>query len=317
MNENQRQYVKLLNSTLYDAQKLRVALFNRIDAAEREGDARQKRVAGELRDEVGGFIKDLEMAMEKRIGRAVQAAEIMKWLKAVKGIGPRYSGTLIGMVGNPPETVSQLWSLCGMDTIPVCDNDDCVRFITVRGKKKRIQRIAYEGKDRAYFLNRQVERRYEQHLRKEEPEEVNEEEYKREWYLKSDKHLCQCDDPLIKIVAPQRFYFTNLLLNHNPFLKMTCWKIAGQFVRQGKFYRTTYDQYKDMYTKRDGDILTLGHIENRARRATVKLFLSHLWEMWRKSLGLEAGTIYLQYKLGADFDKYHTYIDPPYAALFD
>lgn len=313
MNENQRQYVKLLTSMLYDVQKLRVALGNRIDALDREGDTRNKNMAEELREEVFPMMLDMEMVMEKRIGRAVQAAEVMRWLKAVRGIGPRYSGTLIGMVGSPPETVSQLWSLCGMDTIPICMNEDCIR--TVKGKP--LPRIAYTGEDRAYFLNRQAERRYEQHLRKESPEDINEEEFKRKAYLDSDKHLCQCEQPDIKIVAPQRRYFRGLLLNHNPFLKMTCWKIAGQFVRQGKFYRTVYEQYKDLYIARDGDILTAGHIENRARRATVKLFLSHLWEMWRKSLGMDAGTIYLQHKLGDDFDKYHTYIDPPYAGIFD
>lgn len=148
-------------------------------------------------------------------------------------------------------------------------------------------------------------------------EEGNEEVWKRDSYLENQKKLCHCDNPEIKMVAPKRMYFKGLLLTHNPFLKATCWKIAGQFVRQGKFYRTYYDQQKAYYLKRDGDTLSLGHIENRARRAVAKLFLSHLWEMWRKSLGMPAGKIYLQHKLGDDFDKYHTYIDPPYVDLFE
>lgn len=154
-------------------------------------------------------------------------------------------------------------------------------------------------------------------LKEEKSVALTEEDFKRKAYVESEKKLCQCDEPVIVGRAPKRMYFKGLLLTHSPFMKMTCFKIAGQFVRQGKFYRTIYEQKKEYYTRRDSDSITPLHIENRARRATVKLFLSHLWWMWRKSEGLEVGEIYLQHALGEEFAKRHTLIEPPYSDIFD
>lgn len=302
MNENHKEYIKLLINSMYDVQKVRLAIEGRIRAFSQSGEPRYIAMAKELSADLAELANAFEDSVEKRVAQAVKAAPIMAWLKKVKGIGPRYAGTLIGTIGVPPETVSQLWSLCGMGVIPVCDT--C-------GK------ISYWGDEKAYFLNRQVERRWEQHIKKEESAIQDEQDFKRKNYIETEKKLCLCDEPETRMVAPQRRYYKGLLLTHNPFLKMTCWKIAGQFVRQGDFYRTEYEQRKEFYVNRDGDTLTLGHIENRARRATVKLFLSHLWEMWRKAEGMEAGQIYLQKKLGAEFDKHHSYIHPPYADIYD
>ncbi len=33
-------------------------------------------------------------------------------------------------------------------------------------------------------------------------------------------------------------------------------------------------------------MISEGHVDNRAKRKMIKLFLSHLWEVWRKALGL-------------------------------
>ncbi len=302
MNEHQREYVKLLTSSMYDVQKVRLAIEGRIRAFLQTGGVSYLNMAEELKAELAELATEFEKGVERRIKEALKSAEIMKWLDKVSGIGPRYAGTLVGMIGAPPDTVSKMWSLCGMSVIPVCA--DC-------------QRIAYEPEEKARFISRQVERRWEQRQKKEDGESADQEGFKREQYVATEKKLCQCEDSEIMQVAPKRQYYKGLLLTHSPFLKSACWKIAGQFVRQGKFYRTFYEQRKEYYIGRDGASLTALHIENRARRATVKLFLSHLWEMWRKSLGQPAGEIYLKHKLGEDFDRYHTYIAPPYDDLFD
>jgi hypothetical protein len=39
--------------------------------------------------------------------------------------------------------------------------------------------------------------------------------------------------------------------------------------------------------------------------------------MWRRSKGLQGGMIYLQYKLGEEFAKHHTLIEPPYGDTFN
>lgn len=326
MNERQQQYIKLLTNTMYDIQALRKALDNRIFAFSAEGDTSHKRMSVELKEELSGLAHAMEDAIEKRIGRAVEVAPIMRWLKLVKGIGPRYAGSLIGMLERIDrfETISALWSYCGMEVITICT--EC-------------ERIHLTGDEKGKFLRRQAERRFETHQLQEQvftrkevvtltlnspglTEEQREllessEDWQFEQYKKSEAKLCKCDEPVIGYVAPKRQYFSGLLLTHNPFLKMTCWKISGQFVKQGKFYRAIYESKKEFYTGRDGGKLTKLHIENRARRAMVKLFLSHLWEMWRKADGLPAGEIYLQYRLGDEFAKHHTLITPPYSNIFD
>jgi hypothetical protein len=75
----------------------------------------------------------------------------------------------------------------------------------------------------------------------------------------------------------------------NPILKSTAWKVAGSFVRtpsKTAFGRHLYDQYKQYYTERDGDELTKGQIDSRARRRVAKDFLRCLWVAWMEAMRL-------------------------------
>ena len=109
--------------------------------------------------------------------------------------------------------------------------------------------------------------------------------------------------------------------NWNAELKATAWKIGGCFLRSGGPYREQYDTYKKYLITRelkndkliwqsDGTNIsiafppkdvqveewnlkapdkpewTLLHIHNMAIRRTVKLFLAHLWAVWREIEGL-------------------------------
>jgi len=74
-------------------------------------------------------------------------------------------------------------------------------------------------------------------------------------------------------------------LNYNPRLKTLCWKIWNSFVKVKGKYREFYLKFKEDCKKKHPDWTKL-HIHNYAGRKTVKLFLSHLWETWRKLEGL-------------------------------
>jgi len=297
------QYVKGVMRTMYDIQEVRVRVDNRIDALERLGGDEVKDVVLELQGNLSTLAHKMEANAERALDKAVSRFPVIEWLEKVRGIGPRYAGSLVGVIApiSRFESVSALWAYCGLHTVRICAN---------------CNKLAPAAKEKEHFLNRQVERRWEiAQLRKEKL--PDEEDFKRKQYSDSEAKLCSCTAPEIQIAAPNRKYYAGLLLDHNTFLRMTCWKIAAQFVKQGKFYRTIYEQRKERYTERDGAKLSAGHIENRARRAMIKLFISHLWEMWRKSEGLAVGETYLQYKLGQDFAKRHTLILPPYADIFD
>jgi hypothetical protein len=306
------QYVKLLTTTMYDIQELRKAVKNRIGDFVRKGGADRVVVAGELKKIVAETLVKLEDDFEKRVALAVADMPIITWLHEVEGIGPRLSGSLVAAIGDIKNfsTISRLNGQAGMGLIPIC---------TECGK------IAYRGEDRVRFCIRQANRRwriytsskeYKKDLK--EGKAKDEETYKKEKYDYTQKQLCQHEGGQFPVEdrAPQRRYFEGLLLTHNPFLKMTMWKISGQFAKQGKFYRMWYERYKAKYVERDGGRLTKGHVDLRARRALAKLFLSHLWTMWRASEGLPAGKIYLQEKLGMDFET-HEYIEPPYKDIYE
>lgn len=118
-------------------------------------------------------------------------------------------------------------------------------------------------------------------------------------------------------------------------LKGVCWNIADQFIRQRTpVYRDIYDEEKEIQklahpdpicsvcgafaekgmVKRNGESykswhcpesashrrvnFTPQHIHNRALRKMIKIFLQHLWLIWRESEGLPISEPYVQAILG-------------------
>lgn len=103
----------------------------------------------------------------------------------------------------------------------------------------------------------------------------------------------------------------------NPKMRTLAFKIGRQFVLQGDFYRQIYDQYKarlhrDRPTPQDCPRYAeckaslknrtvpacKGHIDAMSRRYAVKMFLSHLWEAWRRLEGLPIRPPYSHEYLG-------------------
>jgi len=84
----------------------------------------------------------------------------------------------------------------------------------------------------------------------------------------------------------------------SPKLRSVCRNIGKSFVMvTSSQYRPYYDENKEFYNRKDPH-LSDGHRDARARRKTVKLFLSHLFEMWHRVKGLEPPKSYAEEKLG-------------------
>ncbi len=66
----------------------------------------------------------------------------------------------------------------------------------------------------------------------------------------------------------------------NPKMRNLGYKIGKSFVICGAGYRKYYEQYKERYLASRPD-LSRAHVDAMARRKTVKLFLAHLWHVWR------------------------------------
>lgn len=100
------------------------------------------------------------------------------------------------------------------------------------------------------------------------------------------------------------------IANWNQDLRMTVvGRLVPQFIKLKNhhdcFGRQLYDQYKRFYLKRDTGKISLGHIENRARRKVAKVFLSCLWVAWRRIKGMTVTEPYAADKLA------HTHIITP------
>jgi len=80
-------------------------------------------------------------------------------------------------------------------------------------------------------------------------------------------------------------------LHYSARLKTILWKIGGSFLRCNSPYRRIYDEAKEYYqANRDWTKL---HIHNAALRKMEKIFLAHLWDQWRKALGLPTNPPYI------------------------
>jgi len=95
-------------------------------------------------------------------------------------------------------------------------------------------------------------------------------------------------------------------LRYNPKLKTLMWKIAVSWLKAHKrgfsFYGHMYEVYKRIYQAKAerGEVKnpTPLHIHYMAMRRAIKLFLSHLWLIWRLVEGLPIRPPYVVEKLG-------------------
>ena len=87
-------------------------------------------------------------------------------------------------------------------------------------------------------------------------------------------------------------------------LKSAAFVLAQSLIRRPGPYRNEYDKAKEHYQATHPE-WTRGHIHLAAMRKVTKLFLAHLWEIWRKLEGLPTREVYVVEKLG------HTHIKRP------
>lgn len=93
-------------------------------------------------------------------------------------------------------------------------------------------------------------------------------------------------------------------LHYNIRLKSTLYLVGTSFLRSGSPYRKVYDAAKERYLETRKDWTPL-HRHLAAQRIMEKVFLSHLWERWRRLEGLSTRELYVQDKLG------HEHYFPP------
>lgn len=257
MDEKKAAYIQLVVRRLYDAQKLRIQSDLRLQRLIREGIVLKENVERDFKDAIALEVK-VENEYEKIVWREIKDLPIIRdWLGKVKGIGPRLGGLLVANIR------------------------DIGRFANVS------KLWAYAGlhtipDGKGGFAAARLK--------------------------KGEK------------------------ANWNSELKTTCYKIGVSFVKCGGPYRELYDSYKAYLVGREiknGNVIwekplsskvwkpaivpkglqtqeltppaepewTLGRINQMAMRRTVKLLLSHLWDVWRGMEGLPQTGAYVHDRL--------------------
>ncbi|OPY76754.1 MAG: hypothetical protein A4E65_03104 [Syntrophorhabdus sp. PtaU1.Bin153] len=112
MNQEQATEVKVFTRLLYEIQKTRIEISNRLLAKEREGQIITKRMRS-----VYEHLETLEKKTEGVLKEIVDATPIWaQWMKDRKGIGAKMAGSLIAEILDISkfDTVSSLWAYFGL-----------------------------------------------------------------------------------------------------------------------------------------------------------------------------------------------------------
>ena len=298
INENKQiikgymQRTRVLTDVYEGVQKERKQVKNRIDGLYRDHQISTEdaeKLHGQTDEELSRIEKDIKKEMESLV-KKIPIYQV--FLKDVVGIGPTFTTKLMAWIGDIERfpNIGKLWKYCGQVPVAYCDNCN----------KRYFNRE--EGEDVAWVEQKMKSKEQMIRERSVGKTKLEIDEKIADVQQKLIKSTCRCDDPkpTMKAEKPRVGIYT---IEYNPKLKSLSWIISDQFVRQGRYYRQLYDDFKAEDMAKNPQ-LTDGHLHNRAKRKTVKIFLSHLWVYWREVEGLSITEPYAKKYLGHEVEMY-------------
>lgn len=272
MNKEDAENIKFANRLLYEFQRTRTQLGSRLLAKNKKGYVLKKAVL--LQQQLVGIEKTAEAVIKDLL----EDTDIWTtFFKDIRGVSYKLASSLIAEIEDISkfDNITSLWAyfgLIGSYVIGNCSNGHKLIMSSDRNKTCPILKSVSNGENGT--------------------EEKTEDKA-------IEKEPCGGDIIIIDRIegqAPRRIKGYHYLFNMRG--KSICWKISEQMVRQGNtFYRNIYDATKEQQRNLNPGFSKM-HIHNRAKRKMVKMFLSHLWEAWRKIEGLETRPPYVIEKLG-------------------
>lgn len=258
--------LRYLTDVYVQTQKLRIANANRAQASDEGRDSNAPEPF------VVGLVakfEDLEKDIFRRMKLVVKDHPAWPWLDGVRGMGPTLSTKILGLVGDIEnfDTVSKLWSFSGYGLY-----------------EGEIQRPI---KGQTLTFNRRL---------------------KTAVYLAGESFIKSRSPYRTIYDASKERYFINKQvhpLRIAGLLRPDLGPLPNRATPEGKKEWDRLIKLGNEGAERDGNVWTDLHVHNAARRKMVKLFLSHLWEVWRKAEGLPTRDPYPIEYLG-----HETYIDP-------
>jgi hypothetical protein len=250
--------------------------------------------------------KKVEKFMADRIeNQSLRYPKINHALRNIQGIGPTFAGGLISYVATQRKKVNGktlvgiecfpkvtgLWAYAGLGVYDMCK---------ICGK-----RYIHDGSRGAWIQNtaqKLIDVQYDQATGKLRLKDKSKKLTPEMALEKAEGYICHCEKPVLKPTSQRRI--AGQLIDYNPGFKDLCYLIGEQFVKQSESpYRKLYEQYyleystlPDLAKERDekkkdpvdGKMGSKGtaHIYNMSRRRAVKMFIAHMWQVWRELEGL-------------------------------
>lgn len=265
-----------LITSIFDIQHTRIVL---------EGRARNLNEAG-YDDHINSLVNmedDLKQLIKIQLRKQYP---IHHWIIGQTGLSYDLAGQLIGTIGNINKfsNISKLWAYFGLAVIDICQ--EC-------GKRYY---LLEERAEKIIHISKRLMEQYENKVVKEGRADFN---------VRATEMVCTCAHPNLKRSTQKAR--SGVLSDYNPRAKTIAYKVGTQFVKQGTFYRKLYDQFKAEYeqrpdlkaevesrkgkkTKGEGGAVVetsgTAHIHRMAMRKMEKVFLAHLWLVWRQLEGL-------------------------------
>lgn len=287
MNDAQRERIKLCVRGLYDAQKLRIQLELRIARLVRDDLMTEDEAKAFFHLPFGWFEK-AEHEMEKMVNKETKDLPIVKkWLRRVRGIGPRLSGLLIANIYDIERFASpgKLYAYCGLH---VKDGRAVKR---AKGEKanwnaelkttcwKIGQSFVTAGGPYRALYDRYKARIIE---REETKGNVIYTMVKNKWIpISQNLDETQGNDASQRSTETQEHSASHMT---NETHRLLASQRSDETQREGASQSNTENQAIDASPK--APEWTLGRINNMAIRYIAKRLLSHLWEVWRELEGL-------------------------------
>jgi len=248
----------------YDFQGQRIQTQLRIGAAKREHslDEDQLSIYGitTIFENAQTFEKDIEKLIKEQLKNH---AIYNQYLIKITGLGPMLAAALIAYTDDIKEfySPSSLWQYCGYGGNTFCPYCKKPTFINKKYKSGKVAKM-----------------------------------------LQPFETCPMCDNKTEFIIQKRTAGYAS---NWNPKYRSLVWKVGKSFVMQQSKrsgYRRIYDHFKKAEKRKHPKIVkkdnrqfyTPGHLHDRAMRKTVKVFLVHFWQTWRRQEGLPASEPYTQ-----------------------
>lgn len=226
--------------------------------------------------------QELEEFIENLVADQLKTHPAYHWFSRIKGIGNENIAKIVGLIDiNRAPTVSSLWKYAGY------------HVVDGKGPKKtKGQKLEYNARLRTMCW-RTAGALMKAGLRQvcaqcQAPRKRTED---------NDVAPCRCGSTVFQATAKTRY--AEIYLAEKARLTERYAREGRQIVPAAKLPKKDGKHYEPP------DMISEGHLHNQALRKMTKLFLSHLWLVWRSAEGLPIREPYVQEKMG-----HTTIIDP-------